>query len=282
MTNIAEINLNLPYASIAALSWGPEDGKRILALHGWLDNAASFIPLVNYLKNFKVVAIDLPGHGLSSHIPAGMYFHFTDYIADIVKVLDYLGWQETALLGHSMGAGLATIMAGIAPKRVTALGLLDGIGSITMPAAVLPEMMLSSIEEYKHLNTKKIKYYTTIEEAIEARLRASKMERSSIELLVNRGLKSTSHGFTWRTDPRLLIPPLLMPIEDQLSPFLRQIKCKTCLIHTQTGWPVDKHTISKRVELIQHITVHEVTGEHHVHMDNPASVGHILKEFFNK
>lgn len=282
MANIVEITLTLPHRSIAALTWGPENGKRILALHGWLDNAASFIPLFDYLKDFKVVAIDLPGHGLSSHIPTGSYFHFTDYIAEIVDILDYLGWEESSLLGHSLGAGLTTIIAGVNPARISSLGLIDGIGAITFPPRLLPSMMLSSIDEYKRLSNKKPKYYATTDEAIDARLLASKMQRSSIELLVTRGLKSTEHGFIWRTDPRLLIPPLLLPIEEQLTPFLQQINAKTCFIRTESGWPVDKAIIDKRVELIKNITVHTVAGDHHVHMDNPSSVGPILKDFFNK
>ncbi|KAG1587997.1 hypothetical protein G6F46_014705 [Rhizopus delemar] len=41
------------------------EGPRVLALHGWLDNAASFVPLAPHLSSLQLVAIDLPGHGHS-------------------------------------------------------------------------------------------------------------------------------------------------------------------------------------------------------------------------
>ncbi|MFY0450190.1 alpha/beta hydrolase, partial [Xanthomonas codiaei] len=42
--------------------------RRILALHGWLDNAASFVPLSAHLQapDLDLVLLDLPGHGHSA------------------------------------------------------------------------------------------------------------------------------------------------------------------------------------------------------------------------
>ena len=45
-----------------------QQGKPLLiALHGWLDNGASFLPLAPYLADFHLVCVDLPGHGHSDH-----------------------------------------------------------------------------------------------------------------------------------------------------------------------------------------------------------------------
>ena len=61
--------------TIGALRTGRAGAPKLLALHGWLDNAASFLPLLPYLGEFELVALDLPGHGGSegpalSGIPA--------------------------------------------------------------------------------------------------------------------------------------------------------------------------------------------------------------------
>ena len=52
---------------IQALQFGNPNGKPVLALHGWLDNAASFIPMAPYLAEHNLVAIDMLGHGGSTH-----------------------------------------------------------------------------------------------------------------------------------------------------------------------------------------------------------------------
>ena len=37
---------------------------------------------------FHLVALDMPGHGLSSHRPPGVNYHFVDYVTDVKRVVD--------------------------------------------------------------------------------------------------------------------------------------------------------------------------------------------------
>src|SRR5690606_31937171 len=69
-----EFELEIPLGTIRGLRWGEPGMPRVLALHGWLDNAASFVPLAPLLPGLDLVAPDLPGHGRSTHLPPG-----TDY-----------------------------------------------------------------------------------------------------------------------------------------------------------------------------------------------------------
>ena len=55
---------------VAGLRTGTRGGLPVLALHGWLDNAASFVPLAAQLPELDWALADLPGHGLSDHLPA--------------------------------------------------------------------------------------------------------------------------------------------------------------------------------------------------------------------
>ncbi|HQC73883.1 MAG TPA: alpha/beta hydrolase, partial [Candidatus Competibacteraceae bacterium] len=70
MTGTA-LELSTPYLRLAARAWGPADGLPVLAVHGWLDNAASFDALAPLLPELRLVALDLPGHGHSAHRPPG-------------------------------------------------------------------------------------------------------------------------------------------------------------------------------------------------------------------
>lgn len=281
MKQIEEITIEVPHYSIAALSWGPKDGKPILALHGWLDNAASFLPLMPYLENFRFIAIDLPGHGMSSHLAQGAYLHLIDYVAHVVNIMDSLGWKKCSLLGHSLGAGVSSMVAGVIPERINELALIDGIGPITSKPEELPILMRNSIEEYSKSAARQPKVFTNKEDAINARLTASKMHLNSVKLLIERGLKTHEKGFTWRTDQRLLFTPLSMLTEDQVRPFLENITCPTTLLRPSPGWPYDEKIFNQRINYIKDISVHRIPGEHHVHMDHPELVGKILEDFFN-
>ena len=86
----AAIDIRLPWGMLKGLHWARPGAPKVMCLHGWLDNAASFVPLAPYLKDFDLLAIDLAGHGLSSHRPENSRYYFTDYVFD----LDLL-WAES-------------------------------------------------------------------------------------------------------------------------------------------------------------------------------------------
>jgi pimeloyl-ACP methyl ester carboxylesterase len=49
----------------------------VLAVHGWMDNAGTFDKLFPLLpRSLYIMAIEMPGHGRSSHFPAGMPYHY--------------------------------------------------------------------------------------------------------------------------------------------------------------------------------------------------------------
>jgi pimeloyl-ACP methyl ester carboxylesterase len=87
----------------------------IICLHGWLDNAASFdllLPqIINRMRSggserhVVAIAIDLAGHGLSSHLTVRSEYSPAAYVRDLYSVLNHLGasWQkELILIGHSV------------------------------------------------------------------------------------------------------------------------------------------------------------------------------------
>ena len=61
----AELTWNVDGLALKGLAWGDPADAPVLALHGWLDNAASFALLAPQLSGHYVVALDLTGHGQS-------------------------------------------------------------------------------------------------------------------------------------------------------------------------------------------------------------------------
>ena len=78
-TGFEEVRLSLPHIELAAHLYGPEDGFPVLALHGWLDNAASFARLAPKLQGLRIVALDFAGHGHSDHRAAGAGYASVSY-----------------------------------------------------------------------------------------------------------------------------------------------------------------------------------------------------------
>ncbi|XP_073442795.1 serine hydrolase-like protein 2 isoform X6 [Dendrobates tinctorius] len=101
---LKELRFKVPWGHLAAKAWGPSEGRPILCLHGWLDNANTFDRLIPLLPNeYYYVALDFSGHGLSSHMPKGVRYQHMDYVTDVHRVVTSLGWQKFSIMAHSMG-----------------------------------------------------------------------------------------------------------------------------------------------------------------------------------
>jgi len=114
--------------ALNVLQWGRPGARKLFLLHGWMDVAASFQFLVDELSgDWHAIAPDLRGFGGSEWQPQGYWF--ADYVADLEALLDAFAPGEAAtIVGHSLGANVATHYAGVRPDRVAALIAIDGFG----------------------------------------------------------------------------------------------------------------------------------------------------------
>ncbi len=98
-------------------------GRPIILLHGYGESLVAWQGVFDRLAfSGDVIALDLPGFGLSSK-PAGGYA--TEALAtDVVRALDALGVRRAVIVGHSMGGAVAAALALLAPERVSALVLI--------------------------------------------------------------------------------------------------------------------------------------------------------------
>jgi lipase len=119
-------------------TYGPADGRAVLALHGVTAHAARWRVLAEALPELRFIAVDLRGHGHSPWVPP---WHLEQHVADALSVLDELGLSRVVVFGHSFGGAIAVHLARAAPERVERLVLLD-------PAIGLhPQDMLDTAEE---------------------------------------------------------------------------------------------------------------------------------------
>jgi pimeloyl-ACP methyl ester carboxylesterase len=108
---------------------GPRDAPALLLVHGSNASLHTWEPWVERLSDsYRVVTLDLQGHGLTGPIPSGCYT--SACMADTVEaVRARLGLETVALAGNSMGGGVAIAYALAHPERVSALVLVDSGGA---------------------------------------------------------------------------------------------------------------------------------------------------------
>lgn len=273
-----EVRLSLPHLEVAAHLYGPDDGKPVIALHGWLDNAATFSRLAPRLKGLRIVALDLPGHGHSDHRPIGAGYNIWDYAHDVLQVAEQFGWQRFSLLGHSMGAIVSVLLAGALPERVERLALIDGVIPYTGEADSAPQKLGSALEALLAVNDKRKPVYASFDQAVEARMKGvGAVSREAAEMLAQRGLMPVPGGYTWRTDPRLMLPSAMRLTRAHALGFVSRVACPTSLVLAEQGLMMQPELL----ELVESFPfdIRRLVGGHHLHLDDDIGAEAVARVF---
>lgn len=277
-----EVRLSLPHIEVAAHLYGPENGQPVIALHGWLDNAATFSRLAPLLDGLRIVALDLPGHGHSDHRPFGSAYNIWDYAHDVLQTAEQFGWRRFSLLGHSMGAIVAVLLAGAMPERVERLALIDGVIPFTGEAAGAPQKLGESLRALLTVEDKRKPVYATFEQAVAARMKGvGAVSWEAAELLAQRGLMPVPGGYTWRTDARLMLPSPMRLSRAHAQAFIQAVACPASLVLAEQGLMVEPDLL----ELAQSLPFNlcHLPGGHHLHLDDQTgamAVAAVFNPFF--
>lgn len=276
-----EYKLLLAGCECSVAEWNPDGKIIVLALHGWLDNLATFETLASCLPEIRLIAIDFPGHGHSEHIEPGKAYYFIDGLFLIDDLIEHFKLDSVNLLGHSMGGAIATIYAAIQPDRVENLLLIEALGPVTSPDSKAPENLSNALCQRRALKNKRKPIYPSFEQALATRAEVSEIEPKLIKPLVERALTSIEGGYTWRADSRLRIPSTLRMSEAQLRSILPNIRAKTLLIEAKSGLlqSANAEYIQQRKPLVKRLKVHLLPGSHHLHLEYPEEIALLIKEF---
>ena len=281
-----DFTLSTPLGRIAGLRAGEPGAPRVLALHGWLDNAASFVPLAEHLRGIELVAPDLPGHGASAHLPPGADYSFAAAVNSVLDIADALGWDRFSLLGHSMGAGISSLVAAACPQRIERLVAIEALGALAEVPERTVKRLREAIAAMRALSGKSLRVFPDVAIAVRARMNAgaqvgSRLEESAARLLVERGIAPVEGGFVWSTDPRLTLPTMQRMTEPQIRDLVAGIECPTRVIFAEPAQPYlpdplrrDRAGLLPRGELIV------MDGGHHLHMEQPQRVAEAIGDFF--
>lgn len=279
-----ELRFTVNGMNFAAQEWGDPTQLPVLALHGWLDNAASFFALAPRLNNLHIVALDMAGHGQSEHRPGQMAYTPWDDINDILAVADHLGWDRFALLGHSRGAIIGTLAAGTFPGRFIALGLVEGLLPEPARAEDAPKQLASAIQGLRVQQQKIPSVYPDMGIAIKARERGMfPLGHAAAKALTERGVVAQAGGVSWSTDPRLLAPSMIKLSREYLYAFINRVSAPIKLLLADDGLPKLYANYLHEVEQFPQVDYELLSGGHHLHMEKEVDlVAEKLNHFFSQ
>ena len=276
-----EVGFDIPFGRIAGLRSGVPEGPKVLALHGWLDNAASFLPLTAHFPHLDLVMLDLPGHGHSAHLGPGADYNLLVTVNAILDVADALGWERFAVLGHSMGAGIGSILAASVPERVTRLVAIEALGALAEAPQCTSARLREAVAAARSLASKKLRVFPDLAAPIRARMQANQLSEPSARLLVERGVIPVEGGFVWSSDPRLTLPAMQRMTEAQVRQLIAGIECPTRVVFADPPQAYLPEPLrSERAALLPLGELVVLPGSHHLHMEAPAAVAAAIGGFF--
>lgn len=274
-----ELTLATSQGRLAGLQWHSAGAPRVLCLHGWLDNAASFIPLAAHLESLDLLAIDLPGHGHSDHRHPTSRYHFMDYLFNVDAVLDELGWHDCHLLGHSLGAAISAAYAAGAPERVRSIVLLDTLGPVSVDADTTTERLRRSLVKNRR-GARETRRFESVDEMVKARRLVSGMAEDSARLICERGSRKAGEHFEWRSDPALNWVSSLVMTDEQALDLVSHISAPILSLTTTPDSPWASREKMQKCQRAMAQGRHEtLEGHHHFHMDVPGKIAKTIREF---
>lgn len=147
-----------------------------------------------------IVAVDFPGHGLSSHVPQGVSYSDLNYAMDIKRVARYLNWSQFTLMGHSLGGYVSIYYASLFPDEVKRVISVDVVKPLTFKPEVLAtaaaeglNKLLDTEERLKKIDRElEYSYDEAVERMVEGHKKLGELSYKGARVLLRRGSKVVS------------------------------------------------------------------------------------------
>lgn len=250
---------------------------RLLCLHGWLDNANSFIPMMPYLPSLDLVSIDLPGHGYSDPLQGGYDIHRLSF--HVCQIMQALEWPSCHLMGHSLGGCIAPYACVSDPTRFDSLIMIEASGPLSEEPDQLPQRLKRAFADRLAPDRYSSRTFQSKEQAVASRLKAATMHSTSAKLIIDRQLQQRETGYQWRFDKAWRYASYQYQTEEQVLAVLSAISCPTLTIIADNGFLVGRSCSETRLGAIPNRESVTLSGHHHLHMDTPEPVAAAINFF---
>ena len=260
------------------------------------DNAGTFDRLIPLLpRDQSFLAIDLPGHGLSSRVPDGLAYHATDNLYILNFLCKEYNWDRISLLGHSMGSILSFIFATVFPAKVDMLIQIDALKPQVYDSVKVVENLEDRIKYFmladQRNQEKREPPSYTFEEMIE-RVTAGthgSVTKETAQYLLKRNIKKSEKfpgKYYFTRDSRLkhsFPSNFQQSVSCELSKRLNMphmfIKALSAPYWEKREYFNEVLDILKKNPKFEN---HVVDSTHHVHLTEPEKIAPLITEFLSK
>lgn len=295
-----EISIKVPWGHIAGKWWGPKSVRPIVLLHGWQDNAGSFDPLIIQLPNHvSYLAIDLPGHGLSSRLPDGMMYSLEVYFLALLLIFEHFKWSKVSLMSHSLGSVVSFYYAATFPEKCDLVISLDGLKPLNMNYDIIEQHFSTGYLQHiqadvRNRDASEPPAYKFDELLGKVRTGVYiEISRESAPYLLKRATKpSRTHAnkYYFTRDGRLRSSTVPMMSHSVTKKLAKNITSPYCFIEASDSavllTAIEDKKYYDEIMAIMHTNPmfekHSVVGNHHVHLNDPDRISGILSTFINK
>ncbi len=257
--------LRLHYAA-----WGPRAAPPLLLLHGGAANTHWWDWVAPELAGtFRVLALDVPGHGMSEW-PRPPKYRMQDFVRAVIGFAGALGMKRLDLVGHSMGGKVGMLVAAQHPGRVRSLVVVDAT----------PDVSADGLAEMRQIGTRPMRLFPSRQAAARAfRLipRDTVAPMARLRELAQRSTRHRGRG-RWSIGPDREFFSRVIP---QVAwPALPGIKCPTLILRAEKSSILSHQTAERMRRAIPRSTLLEIPETyHHLIFERPAEVARAIRQF---
>lgn len=258
--------------TLHGLEWGHPGGPALCFLHGgsahahWFDRVAPA-----FANRYHVLSLDQRGHG-ESDWPVPAAYATEDFTADLLGMMDALGWRRMALIGHSMGGHNAMAFAAWYPERLSALSIVDSRPSI-------PVERLATMHRRGHRGPRR-------HESLDTALRSFRLlppettaDPALLEHLGREGIVERDGRFLYRFDPAC--NGTRRPADGWA--LLERIAAPTLLVRGEHSPILPREMAAEMATRIPTVRLEEIPGAyHHLVLDEPETFTAVLDRFLRE
>ena len=218
------------------LEWGDAEAPPIVCVHGYTSSADAFNALARHLQDrYRILALDVRGHGESAWSPAGAY-RYADQASDLAGFVRQLGFGKYVLIGTSMGGIIAMTYAAEHSDRLSGLVINDIGHDAEAGTQRITQMVGGRPDEFASLE-EAMAYRAAVSPILSAR---SAEDQRELALGVLRRRAGGKWG--WKMDPAYIRQRVEHgpPVRPPLWPVLQALGCPTLVI-----WGSDSDVLSE-------------------------------------